>query len=64
MNSMMHRQITYKDFKIALCSRIKLHFKYFCKLCLSDRERKLKKIMKKAEGKLEDALNMQVLIKN
>ena len=64
MNQMIQRQISYRDYKITCFSRIKMHFYFFCKLCLSDRERKLNKIMKMAEGKLENALNMTVLIKN
>ena len=64
MNSIFQKRITYREFKIACCTRIKLHFYLFCKYCLTDREKKLNKIMKKAEGKLKDALNMQILIKN
>ena len=52
----------FTDFKLSCCNKVKIWF--LCKTCLTKRERKLKTVMKKAEEKLESALNMQSIIHN
>ena len=55
----------FAQFKISLCTRLKFNFFSTCKICCySKRDKKLKKVMKKAEGKIYKALDTRNIIRN
>ena len=55
----------FAQFKISLCTRLKLNYFSICKTCCyTKRDKKLKLVMKKAERKLYKALDTRQIIRN
>ena len=55
----------FAEFKISFCTRLKLNYFSMCKICCySKRDRKLKRVMKKAEKQINKALDTRKIIRN
>ena len=55
----------FAQFKITLCTRLKFNYFSICKICCySKRDKKLKKVMKKAERRIYEALDTRKIIGN
>ena len=55
----------FAQFKISFCTRLKFNYFSMCKICCySKRDKKLKKVMKKAEKQIYKALDTRRIIRN